>query len=884
MAKAIKTTCPYCGVGCGVVATVSDQGGVTLAGDPDHPSNYGRLCSKGSALAETLDQEGRLLTPQVAGQSSTWDQALDKVATRLRETIQTHGPDAVAFYVSGQLMTEDYYVANKLMKGFIGSANIDTNSRLCMSSAVVAHKRAFGADVMPGCYEDLERAKLIVLTGSNAAWCHPVLFQRMMESKRENPDLQIVVIDPRATPTAETADLHLALRPGSDALLFNGLLVYLEQHGERNALFVNQATTACDEALSSALLDAPSIEHVARGCGLALQEVEQFYRLFARTERVVTVYSQGINQSTSGVDKINAIINCHLLTGRIGRPGMGPFSLTGQPNAMGGREVGGLANQLAAHMEIESVADRARVKAFWKAPSIPQQGGLKAVELFQAIESGKVKAVWIMASNPAVTLPDSDQVRRALAKCECVIVSDCMAHTDTGQFAHVQLPSITWGERSGMVTSTERRLSRQRAFRAAPGMAKPDWWIISQVAQRMGFGEAFDYDDVNQVFREHAALSGFENNGSRAFDISLLANLDETGYEQLTPAQWPVTQLAAKGTPRLFGDGVFFTPDQKAHFVPVTHRMPSGTTDRCYPLTLNTGRVRDHWHTMTRTGLSPRLASHTIEPYVEIHPQDAAKSEVSNGALVEVQSALGAVIVRAKVTPSQRVGSLFVPMHWNDQFAETGRINKLLPGVVDPLSGQPEFKQVPATIRPRVFAWHGFLFSRRELQPRGAVYWARSRGAGFWRYEIAGDSTPENWAEMARSYLCSKGGDVGWMEYTDRAANRYRAARFEDSKLESCLFIGPDLQLPARDWIAALFEKPTLDTGERASLLSGHAPDNKADVGKTICACHGVGEKRILEGIRIQGLNSVEQIAETLKAGSGCGSCVPEIRALLAAG
>jgi assimilatory nitrate reductase catalytic subunit len=883
MPQDIKTTCPYCGVGCGVTVSQDEQGAVTVTGDPDHPSNYGRLCSKGSALAETLGDAGRLLSPMVDGQASDWDQALDTAAKGFQRIVRDHGPDAVAFYVSGQLLTEDYYVANKLMKGFIGSANIDTNSRLCMSSAVVAHKRAYGADIMPCSYEDLERAKLIVLAGSNAAWCHPVLYQRMMESKRQNPDLQVIVIDPRATPTAETADLHLPIKPGSDALLFNGLLVYLEQSGERNGLFVNQATQACGEALVAAKSDAESIEHVAVGCGLSVELVERFYRLFARTERVVTIYSQGINQSSSGVDKINAIINCHLLTGRIGRPGMGPFSLTGQPNAMGGREVGGLANQLAAHMEIESAADRERVRRFWDAPTIPQQGGLKAIELFSAIESGKVKAVWIMATNPVVSLPDSDRVRRALEQCELVVVSDCMALTDTTAFADILFPATTWGERSGTVTSSERRLSRQRAFLDAPGMAKPDWWIISQVARRMGFEGAFNYHQPADIFREHAALSGFENGGTRGFDISGLADLSDLQYESLSPTQWPLSASVPEGTARLFGDGVFFTPDRKARFVPVNHQLPRNQADATYPLILNTGRVRDHWHTMTRTGLSPRLASHTIEPYAEIHPQDAQGFGVVHGALAQVESACGSVIVRVKVTTNQQQGSLFIPMHWNTQFAETGRVNVLLPGVVDPLSGQPEFKHGRVAIRERRFAWHGFLLSRRQLQPSGAVYWARSRGTGFWRYEIAGDSTPENWAEMARSYLCSKGGDVGWMEYTDRAANRYRAARFENNNLESCLFIGPDLKLPPRDWIAALFKKHSLDTAERASLLSGHAPDDKLDVGKTICACHGVGEKRILEGIRIQGLNSVEAIADQLKAGSGCGSCVPEIRAMLAA-
>lgn len=883
MSCSVKTTCPYCGVGCGVIASQNPGGGVTITGDAEHPSNFGRLCSKGSALGETLDPAGRLLQPMVDGQVCDWDSALDRVADGLRRAIREHGRDSVAFYVSGQLLTEDYYVANKLMKGFIGSANIDTNSRLCMSSAVVAHKRAFGADAVPCGYEDLERAKLIVLAGSNAAWCHPVIYQRIMASKQQNPDLQIVTIDPRATPTAETSDLHLAIRPGSDALLFNGLLVYLDRQGERNELFIKQATRESEAALAVAALDAPDIGRVAEGCGLAPEVVERFYRLFARTERVVTLYSQGINQSSSGVDKINAIINCHLLTGRIGRPGMGPFSLTGQPNAMGGREVGGLANQLAAHMTIESEADRERVKRFWDAPEMARHEGLKAVDLFQAIEAGKIRVLWVMATNPAVSLPDSDQVRRALDKCELVIVSDCMAITDTVERAHIRLPATTWGEREGTVTSSERRISRQRAFREAPGEARPDWWIISQVATRLGYGKQFGYQTPVEIFREHAALSGYENDGSRAFDISLYADLNAAAYEALTPRQWPLRAAAPTGTPRLFGDGLFFTADGRARFVPVSPAAPHHLPDQDYPLTLNSGRVRDHWHTMTRTGLSPRLASHTIEPYVEIHPEDAVRHAVTEGALVDLESPTGRVTVRARVTATQRPGSLFMPMHWSGQFAATGRVNVLLPGVTDPLSGQPEFKQGRARIAERRFAWHGFLFSRRQLQPGGADYWARSRGAGFWRYEIAGDQTPEDWAGMARSYLCSEGQGVGWMEYSDRAANRYRAARFVDNNLESCLFIGPDLKLPPRDWIEALFGKASLDAGERASLLSGRAPDQSADVGKTVCACHGVGEKCIRDGIR-QGLDSVEAIADTLKAGSGCGSCVPEIRAMLAAG
>jgi len=360
--QGIRTTCPYCGVGCGVIATIEGDGSVTVKGDPHHPANQGRLCSKGAALGETLSNDDRLLQPEIDGTPCDWDTALDHVADKFRGIIDQHGPDAVAFYVSGQLLTEDYYVANKLMKGFIGSANIDTNSRLCMSSAVAGHKRAFGSDTVPGSYEDIDRAKLIVLTGSNTAWCHPVVYQRISQARKDNPDLKIVVIDPRRTATCDIADLHLALQPGSDSVLFNGLLVYIKDQEEYNQQFVTNYTEGADQAIASAREHAGSIQQVASRCGLSDTDVETFYKLFARTERVVTVFSQGINQWSFGTDKVNAIINCHLLTGRIGRPGMGPFSITGQPNAMGGREVGGLSNQLAAHMQLDIPQHRELVR------------------------------------------------------------------------------------------------------------------------------------------------------------------------------------------------------------------------------------------------------------------------------------------------------------------------------------------------------------------------------------------------------------------------------------------------------------------------------------------------------------------------------------------
>ena len=477
------TTCPYCGVGCGVLA--SPDG--TIKGDPDHPTNFGRLCSKGSALGETIDLDGRLLTPMIDSNEADWDSALQRVADEFTSAINEHGPDSVAFYVSGQLLTEDYYVANKLMKGFIGSANIDTNSRLCMASSVAGHKRAFGTDTVPGTYDDLEEADLIVLVGSNLAWCHPVLHQRILAAKQARPNLTIVNVDPRHTATSELADLHLGIAADGDIALFNGLLTYLADTQKIDLPFVHDHVNGCRDAIQAARTSEPT------DCGLDAHTLQNFYRMWAETDKVVTVYSQGVNQSSTGTDKVNAILNCHLATGRIGKPGMGPFSVTGQPNAMGGREVGGLANMLANHLDIENPDHRAAVQTFWNAPTICDSPGLKAVDLFEACASGQIKALWVMSTNPAVSLPSANNVAEAIAKVPFTVVTDIIEKTDTGDLADVLLPATGWGEKDGTVTNSERRISRQRAFLPAPGKARPDWQIISDVAARMGWAKAFTY-------------------------------------------------------------------------------------------------------------------------------------------------------------------------------------------------------------------------------------------------------------------------------------------------------------------------------------------------------------------------------------------------------
>lgn len=876
--NSVKTTCPYCGVGCGLIVE-RDGARYKISGDPEHPANFGRLCSKGYALGETLDLDNRLLHPHVDGHFTDWDTALDTVASRLKAIIAEHGPDAVAFYVSGQMLTEDYYVANKLMKGFIGSANIDTNSRLCMSSAVAAYKRAFGSDTVPCSYEDLEHARLIVLTGSNTAWCHPVLYQRIVHAKQENPALQIVVIDPRRTATCDIADLHLAIKPGSDAVLFNGLLSWLDRHNEGNTTFTAHCCDDVDAALAAAHESAASIESVAEQCALPVASIARFYQLFANTERVVTLYSQGINQSSSGTDKANSIINCHLFTGRIGRSGMGPFSITGQPNAMGGREVGGLANQLAAHMELDNVEHCALVQQFWNSPSIDIHSGLKAVDLFQSIENGTVKSVWIMATNPLVSMPDAERVRAALSKCQLVVVSDCMDDTDTLRHAHIKLPALAWGEKNGTVTNSERRISRQRAFLEAPGEARADWWIISEVAQRLGYREQFAWQSPGEIFDEYAQLTAYENHGTRDLDLSGLIGLGRAGYDQLPPVQWPVYRDSKK--PRLFSDGKFFTPNGRARMIAVTPRPPASRCTAEFPFVLNTGRIRDQWHTLTRSGKSPRLFSHCAEPFVSLHPDDASRIGIDNQQFAEITTPQGSMRLRAEITNDVLPGTLFVPMHWSERFASRARVNTLVPSNVDPISGQPESKHCAAAITPQPMAWQALLLSRRRLAISDNIIWNVSRITAGWAYRLAAQQRPADWARTARALLCSPQQEVGWIEYFDNAAARYRAARLVNGKLESVLFVGPQLDLSSQSWLEALFAQESLNDSERISLLSGRPPATAHDGGRIVCACHGVGEKELMAAIAA-GSTSVEALGSCLKAGTHCGSCVPELRKLLA--
>jgi len=842
-------------------------------GDEAHPANQGRLCVKGSALHETLTPEGRLLKPSIRGRESDWPRAVAEVAQSISESVARHGPGSVAFYLSGQLLTEDYYLANKLAKGFIRTPHVDTNSRLCMSSAVAAHKRAFGGDLVPGCYEDLELANLLVLAGSNAAWAHPVLYQRMQASSR--PDRRVVVIVPRKTATNDIADLHLALRPGTDTVLFNGLLVWLAEQDRLDRRYLADHCQGFEVTLRAARSAAPRVETVAGLCDLPIEDVMTFYHWFAEESRTVTAFSQGINQSSAGTDKANAIINCHLATGRVGKPGASPFSLTGQPNAMGGREVGGLANTLAAHMDYDSPGARDRVARFWDTDGVAEGPGMKAVDLFDAVERGEIKVLWIMATNPAVSLPETHRIRRALDQCPTVIVSDCVKDTDTASHADILLPAAGWGEKDGTVTNSERCISRQRRFLPLAGEARPDWWIIREVARALGHEAAFDHQGPADIFREHARLSGFENAGERFFDISALAAISDDEYETLMPRQWPATEPASDSR-RLFTDGWFATSDGRARLIPIASRFPAQKPTEAFPMIVNTGRIRDQWHTMTRTARSSRLLAHRPEPFIEVHPEDVRALSLTPGALATLNSAHGRFVGRVRSAPEQRRGEVFVPIHWNNQFSGQGLATALTDSVVDPVSGQPEAKHGCATLTHWPAAWHGRLLVRRDRPKRWlADYWSRQVLPDCDSWIVAGQSKMD-WERAVPDWL----GGQPQLVMEDVREGRFRAARLCNGRLEAVLMVDrkPDA-LPSTGWLANCFSQPQLDESTRRGLLAARAVGGD-DTGNLVCSCFQVGDRQIQQAI-LRGANSVDALGRELQCGTNCGSCVPEIRSLL---
>lgn len=868
----VKTTCPYCGVGCGVSAAPSENRALAVTGDSLHPANQGRLCSKGTALGNTFGLNGRLLQPKIRNadgkmEAASWDEALSTVANKFRAIVDEHGPDAVAFYVSGQLLTEDYYAVNKLAKGYIGTANVDTNSRLCMSSAVVAHKMAFGADLVPAIYEDVEEAELLVFSGHNAAWTHPVLFRRI----EQHTNQRRICIDPKRTDTAKSSDLHLMIKPQTDVRLWNGLCAYLITHDALDRDFIANHTEGYTALSLSLFEDDQSLEAIAADCGISVVDLKSFYDAFMHTPKTVSLFSQGSNQSAQGVAKGLSLINAHLLSGKIGKPGAAPFSITGQPNAMGGREVGGLANMLAAHMDFDD-ASRDRVKRFWNSPVVAPKPGLKAVDMFKAIHSGAVKAVWVMATNPMISMPDADFIEEALRRCELVVVSDVIERTDTMAMAHVQLPAAAWGEKDGTVTNSERVISRQRRISALPGEVRADWAIIAEVAQRMGY-EGFDWRDSSEVFSEYAAMTAFENNGTRFLDIGGLAGKSKIEYDAMSPVRWP---YPAGGQPasRLFGDGRFNTPSGRARLKPVPALGPANATTPEFPLSLNSARVRDHWHTMTRTALAPELNRHIPEPFVEVHPQDADKFYITDNRLCQVITFYGDAIFRAKVTEDVRPGAIAVPMHWTRSFAPFGRSNPLINPAVDPISGQPEFKHTPATIKPYGENWHGFIIhTDDELKFGRDVIWRRTPYAHCEVYEIAGRDRAIGFDTLMRS--------DGLLTLDDPASGVTRRVHIENGRLKSVAFIAPIAKtLPGRDWLAERFGDETLEAADRAAVLLGRLPGVE-DQGPLVCACRAVGVKTIEAAIH-DGCHTADAVGACTSAGTQCGSCRPEITRMIA--
>jgi len=820
-AKHVKTTCCFCGVGCGVIATSSNNAITAVKGDPAHPANFGRLCTKGAALHLSTDPAARLLYPEVNGERASWDQALEFTASRFREIIAAHGPDAVAFYISGQLLTEDYYVFNKLAKGLIGTNNVDTNSRLCMSSAVAGYKMSLGADAPPCAYEDIDAADLILIAGSNTAFAHPVLFQRLESARARNPDLKVIVIDPRATVTARAADLHLAIAPGTDIALFNAMLGVLQREKLLDQVFIGEHT----ENLPSLqpLLDYWTLERAAEVCGLPASQIVLAARMFGAATAALSLYCQGLNQSTSGTHKNAALINLHLATGQIGKPGTGPFSLTGQPNAMGGREVGGMANLLSGHRDLSSAADRAEVAALWGVPSVPALPGKTAVEMFEAIGRGEIKAVWIACTNPAQSMPDVSAVRKALERAELVVVQEAFRDAETCAYADVLLPAASWGEKEGTVTNSERRVSRVRAAVTPPGEARADWEIAADFARRLSAdlvipakaGIHFSYASPEEIFNEHR-----ETTRGRDLDIT---GLSYALLERDGPQQWPYPAGATAGRTRLYADGIFPTPSGRARFVATEYTPPAEAPDADYPIRLTTGRLRDQWHSMTRTGLVARLFSHSPEPEVLLHKDSFQGFE--DGSLVRVSSRRGSIVLKARASDDMRPGDAFVAMHWGSRFMAGAGTNALTVRAFDPHSKQPELKHAAVRIEPFAAKWRGILTAAATSElPREA--------SGL----------------LARF-------DHAALSLVDGAESQ---VRFE---LASSMDPDPKLLAALED----LFGSPP------APFIS--ASD------RAVCVCFRVSESAVRSSLA-NGAN-LATLQRDLRCGTNCGSCVPELRRLL---
>lgn len=685
-----KSTCCYCGVGCGITVKKFDDGRISVEGDAQHPVNKGMLCSKGMNLHYTvMDQTDRLLYPQMRMSrshpmvSSNWDETIERCAAVFKSLINKYGPNSVGFYVSGQCLTEEYYVINKLIKGFIGSNNIDTNSRLCMSSAVVGYKLSLGEDSVPCSYEDIELADCFYITGANPAWCHPILYRRIEAHKNANPNVKIIVADPRKTQSCDLADIHLQLKPGTDIVLNHAIGRCLIELGYTDNNFINNHTEGF-EAYKEKVMSR-SVREAATICEVSAENILDAAKLIGEAKGFISLWAMGLNQSVIGVNKNLSLINLSLITGKIGKPGNGPFSLTGQPNAMGGREVGGLCNLLPNHRNLDNAEHRAFVQKFWNGKEIQPKPGLSATEMFDALEDGRLKAIWIVCTNPLVSLPDARKAERALAKAKFVIVQDISLRSDTVKYADVILPAATWAEKEGTMTNSERRISYLHPVVSPPGEALPDTEIILRFAKKMGFGSSFNYQNVGEVFDEHCKLSKGTNVDISALSYDILKSKGSV--------QWPYTVSNSDGTKRLFTDHSFYTEHKRARIHPVPDANESETTDNDFPLILTTGRIRDQWHTMTKTGKVNKLKQHIPQPFVEIHPFDAALRGIRDNDLVVVKSRRGDVRVNAKISDDIKQGVVFLPMHWGKILnSDLGRANNVTNTLLDPKSKEPDFK------------------------------------------------------------------------------------------------------------------------------------------------------------------------------------------------
>ncbi|GAB3547587.1 nitrate reductase [Noviherbaspirillum agri] len=911
-----RATCCYCGVGCGVIVQSDGEKIIGVRGDPDHPANFGRLCTKGSTLHLTanpvLQQQARALYPELRTtrgaerERATWDATLDFMVDKFAATIREHGPDSVAFYISGQLLTEDYYVFNKLAKGLVGTNNIDTNSRLCMSSAVAGYKQTLGADAPPACYEDIEHAEVIFIVGSNTAYAHPILYRRIEEARRKNPDLKLIVADPRRTDTARDADLFLPILPGTDVALFNGMLHICLWEDLVDTAFIDAHTEGFADLKRTVRDYTP--KYVADTCGISEEDLVRAARWFGESNASLSLYCQGLNQSASGTAKNAALINLHLATHQIGKPGAGPFSLTGQPNAMGGREVGGLANLLSAHRDMANPEHRAEVARLWGVEDVPAQPGKTAVEMFDAIRAGDIKIVWIACTNPAQSLPEQRMVREALKNAELVIVQEAYKTTATVPYADVLLPATSWGEKEGTVTNSERRITRFKPVLPKPGEARHDWEIVIEFARRlearMGRGRTiFPYTTTEEIWNEHR-----ESTRGRDLDIT---GLSYRILEDQGPQQWPFPEGAGSGKKRLYDDGIFPTANGRAKFVNTVYKSVAEPVDARFPFRLTTGRLRDQWHGMSRTGTVAQLFAHASEPAVVLAQIDMDRRMIRNGDLVHVTSRRGSQILPALASDDMRSGQAFIGMHWGEEYVSgrghhgegTYGVNALTLPAFCPSSKQPELKHAAVKILktelPSRFVAFGWMQQDQALELQSSLrpfmrQFAYASCTLFGRDKVgvlfrAADDYPAS-AELVREIETRfgiAGADV--LRYDDARRGNARHILVRDGKLAAVSLSG---DISTEHWLKDYLEggQPVAALGRLLLTPSAKAPQGFRTRGRIVCNCLNVAETEINEVLARYGSGNVARpdvllsaLQQELKCGTNCGSCVPELKKIVMA-